>query len=109
MTEEEKRRLALSIMAAELQRQRSPLAGSQSQLNAALRRSAEQQRVLTSLAQQGITWQQLKTAYDEEFERGHSAMLDFHLSYLYYLYCLTLIMVAFFLVNKFVDICCKKY
>jgi hypothetical protein len=63
MTEEEKRQLALSIMAAEQQRQRSPLAGAQSQLNAALRRSAEQQRVLTSLAQQGITWQQLKMAY----------------------------------------------
>lgn len=83
MTEEEKRQLALSIMAAEQQRQRSPLAGAQSQLNAALRRSAEQQRVLTSLAQQGITWQQLKMAYDEEFERGHSAMLVFHLSYFY--------------------------
>ena len=50
-------------------------------LNAALRRSAKQQRVLTPLAQQGITWQQLKMAYDEEFERGHSAMLDFHLSF----------------------------
>ena len=83
MTEEEKRQLALSIMAAELQRQRSPLAGAQSQLNASLRRSAEQQKVLTSLSQQGITWQQLKTAYDKEFERGHSAMLDFHLSYFY--------------------------
>ena len=83
MTEEEKRQLVLSIMAAEQQRQRSPLAGAQSQLNAALRRSAEQQRILTSLAQQGITWQQLKMAYDEEFERGHSAMLDFHLSYFY--------------------------
>ena len=63
MTEKEKRQLALSIMAAEQQRQRSLLAGAQSQLNAALRRSAEQQRVLTSLAQQGITWQQLKMAY----------------------------------------------
>ena len=63
MTEEEKRQLALSIMAAEQQRQRSPLAGAQFQLNAALRRSVEQQRVLTSLAQQGITWQQLKMAY----------------------------------------------
>ena len=83
MTEEEKRRLVLSIMAAEQQRQRSPLAGAQSQLNAALRRSAEQQSVLASLAQQGISWQQLKTAYNEEFERGHSAMLDFHLSYFY--------------------------
>ena len=63
MTEEEKRQLALSIMAAEQQRQRSPLSGAQSQLNAALRRSAEHQRVLSSLAQQGITWQQLKMAY----------------------------------------------
>ena len=33
MTEEEKRQLALSIMAAEQQRQRSPLAGAQFQLN----------------------------------------------------------------------------
>lgn len=65
MTEEEKRQLALSIIAAKQQRNFSQLADAQSQLNAALRRSAEQQRALTSLAQQGITWQQLKMAHDE--------------------------------------------
>lgn len=85
MTEEEKRALALSIMKQEQQRLatstfRDHQAAESSQ---AARRIAANQAVFSRLAQRGITWQQLKEAYDEAFNEGHEAMIDHHLSYLY--------------------------
>lgn len=36
-----------------------------------------------SLSQKGITWEQLRDAYNEAYDRGHTAMLDHHLAYFY--------------------------
>jgi len=85
MTEEEKRELALSLLAAEQARLRSAslLDTTNTRLQASLARSERQRKVFASLAQQGITWEDLKRAYDEAFQRGHEAMLDFKLSYFY--------------------------
>jgi hypothetical protein len=43
------------------------------------------QQLFDSLAQQGITWQQLKlkAAYDEGYQRGRNEMLDYNLSFFY--------------------------
>ncbi|MBQ8962870.1 MAG: hypothetical protein IJ089_03600 [Clostridia bacterium] len=85
MTEEEKRTLALYIMAQEQQRLTSSTFRDHQDAIAAAnhRRIASNQAVFSSLAQQGITWQQLKKTYDDAFNEGYEAMIDHHLSYLY--------------------------
>ena len=87
MTEEEKRALALQIMEQEAARLRSrtnALHGENSQrLNASLQRTAKQRQVLSSLARNGITWDQLREAYHSAFKAGHDAMLTFKLSFFY--------------------------
>jgi len=87
MTEEEKRQLALAIMEAEKQRlqtTRAPIREhSQSQLDAVVRNALHQQQLKASLAQQGITWQQLKDAYNEAYTRGETEMMDFKLSFFF--------------------------
>ena len=90
MTEAEKRTLALQIMAQEQQRmaQRTPKTSTILDENKALLRDVAQratrnQELYDSLAQQGITWQQLKAAYDEGFQRGRSEMLDYNLAFFY--------------------------
>lgn len=87
MTEEEKRALALQIMEQEAARLRSrtnALHEENSQrLNASLQRTAKQRQVLSSLARNGITWDQLREAYHSAFKAGHDAMLTFKLSFFY--------------------------
>ena len=78
MTEEEKKRLALEIFQSTLTT--NPLRGMDT---AALRRMEKQQAVFKALSQQGITWQDLKAAYDSAFDRGQKEMLSFRLSFFY--------------------------
>ena len=81
MTEEEKRKALLDFMAAE--QRRSPLSFNQDKINNIMRRTARQRELYASLARQGITWQQLKLAYDEEYAKGQSEMIRFRLSFFY--------------------------
>ena len=85
MNEEEKRRLALAIFEQEQRTSRtlSVQDHANTRLNAAIRRVKRQQEVLTSLAQQGITWNDLKKAYDDAFSQGEKEMLEFRLSFFY--------------------------
>ena len=87
MTEEEKRRLALEIFAQETarfqKRTASVLDGHNDRVQTSLRRSEKKAAVFDSLAQNGITWEDLRTAYDDSFKRGHEAMIDFKLAYFY--------------------------
>lgn len=83
MTEGEKRQLALSIFAAEQARLRSPLAFPNARIQASLARSERQRKVFASLAQNGITWEQLKAAYDEALERGKGEMIQFNMGFFY--------------------------
>ena len=81
MTEEEKRKALLDFMAAE--QRRSPLSFNQDRINNIMHRTARQRELYASLAQQGITWQELKQAYDEEYAKGQSEMIRFRLSFFY--------------------------
>ena len=89
MTEAEKRALALQIMAQEQQRmaQRSKASSviddNKALLTDVVQRVTRNQELFDSLAQQGITWQQLKAAYDEGYQRGRNEMLDYNLSFFY--------------------------
>ena len=85
MNEEEKRRLALAIFEQEQRTSRtlSVQDHANARLNAAMRHVKRQQEVLTSLAQQGITWNDLKKAYDDAFSQGEKEMLEFRLSFFY--------------------------
>lgn len=86
MTEDEKRALALSVFEVEKQRlrNRSPLNyHTDTKLAASLARSERQRHVMDSLAQNGITWDQLKAAYDEAVEKGKRDMVQLHMGYFY--------------------------
>jgi len=85
MTEEEKRKLALSIMEQECQRlAQSSFRDHQSAYAAhAQRRINANQQLFSALAQNGITWAQLDAAYNEAFARGESDMLTYHFSFFY--------------------------
>jgi len=85
MTEAEKRALALQIMKAEQARlhSHSPLDAAHADLSASLRHSAKVKDALSSLAQNGITWDQLRQTYHEAFKAGHQAMLTYKLSFFY--------------------------
>lgn len=85
MTEEEKRALAFQIMEEEATRLRSSTLFDTNavKLNASLAQTAKQRQVLSSLAQNGITWDQLREAYHSAFKTGHDAMLTFKLSFFY--------------------------
>ena len=85
MTEEEKRALAFQIMEQEQKRLRSTAVfdANAAKLNASLQRTAKQRQVFSNLAQNGITWDQLREAYHESFQSGHDAMLTFKLSFFY--------------------------
>jgi hypothetical protein len=86
MTEDEKRTLALSIFEAEKQllRNRSPLNyHTDTKLAASLARSERQRHVMDSLAQNGITWDQMKAAYDEAVEKGKRDMVQLNMGYFY--------------------------
>ena len=81
MSAEEKRRLALELFALETARLQNRSSVITSHTDATARRIEKKTAVLSSLSQNGITWNDLKTAYDEAFQRGHDAMLDFKLAY----------------------------
>ena len=87
MTEQEKRALALQIMVQETAMLRSHTRTfheeNKQQLNASLQRTAKQRQVFSNLAQDGITWNQLREAYHEAFKAGHDEMLTFKLSFFY--------------------------
>ena len=86
MTESEKRALALQIMVQEQQRLSKGstiLDNNIAHLREVVQRATRNQELFDSLAQQGITWQQLKAAYDEGFQRGRSEMLDYNLAFFY--------------------------
>ena len=82
MTEEEKKWLALEFFQKENDRLRFRPFHSVG-MDSSLRRMEKRQAVFTSLAQQGITWQDLKNAYDAAFQRGQEEMLYFHLTFFY--------------------------
>lgn len=85
MTEEEKKRIALEIMAQEMNR--SPVShflDTQSmRAGSIIRKVEKQQAVYASLAQQGITWQELKKVYDESVEQGKRDMIGFRMTFFY--------------------------
>ena len=87
MTEEEKRRLALEIFAQEQSRLQnrtaSVLNAHNDRVQSSLRRSEKKAAMFDSLAQNGITWEDLRAAYDDSFKRGHEAMINFKLAYFY--------------------------
>ena len=74
MTEEEKRRIA-AFIAAEKQRTAAAAVFNDhtAAITSSLESTARKNRIKSSLAQQGITWEQLRDAYNEEFDRGHTA------------------------------------
>lgn len=87
MTEEEKRRIA-AFIAAEKNRAGAPAASAvfdahTANITASIARTEQKQRVKTSLAQQGITWEELKSAYEESYSRGKRDMLDYQLGFFY--------------------------
>ena len=71
MTEEEKRRIALEFFAQEQARLQNGrvLDIHSSRIQASLARSEKQHRMMTTLAQNGITWGELKSTFDEAVER----------------------------------------
>ena len=87
MTEDEKKRLALEFFAAEQahlsSRTASVLDVQNNRVQASLAHTARRRAVFNALSQKGITWEELRDAYNEEFQKGHDAMLDHHLSYFY--------------------------
>ena len=87
MTEDEKKRLALEFFAAEQahlsSRTASVLDVHHNRVQASLAHTARRRAVFNALSQKGITWEELRDAYNEEFQKGHNAMLDHHLSYFY--------------------------
>lgn len=83
MTEEEKRRAVEAFLAQEQQRLSSQRVFDTSAIAASLARAERKQEVKRSLAQQGITWEQLRDAYNEELDRGQREMMSFHLSFFY--------------------------
>lgn len=85
MTEEEKRRLAQQIFAAEQARLNSysPLDAAHADLSASLRRSEERRKTYAALEQQGHTWQELHDAYNAAYEEGKRALIIFHLTFFY--------------------------
>ena len=89
LTEEEKKRKALEMFAQEQARllNRSPLQrinnDHTARIQASLARSDRQRRMMTSLAQQGITWEELKKTYDEAVENGKNDMIQLNMGYFY--------------------------
>lgn len=83
MTEEEKKRLALELFAAEQARlqNRSPL--SNPAFDERMKKIDRRTALFSGLAQQGISFEDLKLAYDTEYERGQREMIDFRMGFFY--------------------------
>ena len=85
MTEEEKRKLALEFFAQEQARlQNRPLFDTQSaRIQTSLARSEKKHRMMTTLAQNGITLGELKETFDEAVERGKNDMIQLNMGFFY--------------------------
>ena len=85
MTEEEKRRIAQAIFEETMNRPASTsvLDFHTERIKASIRRTEQRQQLKASLSQQGITWEQLRDAYETAFSVAHADMIDHHLSYFY--------------------------
>ena len=85
MTEEEKRALALSFLAAEKQRlENSTFRDHRAAYEAETHeRIATRQQVYADFEKQGITFQQFQKAYNDAYERGRSDMLAYRFSFFY--------------------------
>lgn len=85
MTEKEKKKLAMELFAQETARLSSHRAFDihTTISSSALRRIEQRQSIMSSLAQRGITWEQLRDAYNEELQRGQQEMMGFRLSFFY--------------------------
>lgn len=85
MTEEEKRRLAMQIMKSEQERLRKSTFRDHQAAEAAhaQRRINENQALFSSLAQNGISWNDLDKAYNDGYTSGERDMLTYHFSFFY--------------------------
>ena len=85
MTEEEKRALALSFLAAEKQRlENSTFRDHRAAYEAETHeRIASRQRYYDAFSQQGITFREFQAAYNDAYERGRSDMLAYRFSFFY--------------------------
>lgn len=82
MTEDENKRRAIEIFQQETARLNSCRVFDYHTASSR-RRMEQRQSILSSLAQRGITWEQLRDAYNQELERGQQEMMRFHLSFFY--------------------------
>ena len=85
MSEDEKRRIALEFLAQEqarLQNGRVFIAHN-ARIQTSLARSEKQHRMMTTLAQNGITWGKLKETFDEAVERGKNDMIQLNMGFFY--------------------------
>lgn len=85
MTEEEKRALALQIMAQEQARlASSTFSDHRAAYEAEMHeRIATRQQYYNDFAQQGITFREFQLAYNDAYERGRSDMLAYRFSFFY--------------------------
>ena len=83
MTEEEKKRRALELFAAEQARLRSRSPLSNPAFDKQMKKIDRRTALFSGLAQQGITFDDLKLAYDTEYERGKKEMVEFRVGFFY--------------------------
>ena len=85
MTEEEKRKLVLEFFAQEQARLQNGrvLDTHNARIQTSLARSEKQHRMMTTLAQNSITWGELKSTFDEALERGKNDMIQLNMGYFY--------------------------
>ena len=83
LSEDEKKKLALELFAQETARLKNRRVFDTAADPVALRRMEKRQSIMASLAQKGITWEQLRDAYNEELSRGQRDMMSFRLSFFY--------------------------
>lgn len=85
MTEEEKRRIALEFLKTEQNRTSVPASifDNHTVIDRHLAQTEKKRQRLAGLAQQGITVNDLKAAYDEAFNRGQDEMIYFRLTFFY--------------------------
>ena len=85
MTEDEKKQLALAFMEAEQQRLKSSSFRDYRTADdiKAKQRINASQALFTSLAQNGISWNELDAAYNDAFAQGERDTLTYHFSFFY--------------------------
>ena len=87
LSEEEKRKLSLEFFAQEQSRLSSRTASvldvHRGRMQTTLARSERQHRMMTSLAQNGISWGELKSTFDTAVEKGKNDMIQLNMGYFY--------------------------